>query len=964
MPPLVYQKGQYMPLRDLFSSRGRENQQFAGWPAPPAIRPVPIKTEGVLRASQGTGGEGKETQEEKYPSTLIVTIGKTGEQALSLLAEKISQGSTAGSGSIRALAITDSAASIPTFEGRQIRVLELQRPANTRDQSQSRTAASRLFQQAVNYKRYQGWLQENLLDLGGDIQVFFIGSLAEPSIGLLGDALQILSNFSRSAGRTGMFSRVCAFLSMRAASSSSMPAEDIFAACREIGRFTFNGPHVMNASFEQSLAIEGALLDYLFVLDDFLPLTPAEKKEDVLAQLLADSIFSLLHPSARFLWENLLNDLSLSGQIRQNTRQPVVNSIGTATLYIPLNEIKRYTAARLARAVMFGEQANMPEGLLKLAAASLKENPQTLARRFLLDGPFPHSVYGWLLDANSPAYFNKTPDLSMEFLPTFQAQVAHSLTRYLNQSPLDLEQAREALAWLDGHLANCEGWFKASKPSNPNAPERFTFQRLLFVWRETLQHLNEDLSNWQKKFFSSAIPEIPASAAVSSSDWRKAAKASQDGIGSAGAAKTASSASLFDILKMWRLDAERALANASNDHIYRSALSDGSSEMTELETYYADTVRPELSRIGSGSGVTFTNIRGHLEWWIHLAPDRLPQIYLVCWPASMLPSAEPPPEVRFRSDQIPAFASSLVGLAYSQTETLEADLTTIWFARRIRHLSKFLRRAGEAYLEFDHNLAAQISNAASRRSYLIAHSPTLGREFVNEVFPNALRREINELDGGQKTRFTALTLRSNIPFKAVAKFQGFQREYMDKASESVHLFSQERTATAYEKRHWKLNRERIMLAPEITTLLADSQLVTLFFQALFAGLAHVEQNDLSGQSHWVMDAVESFPSLRLAPTGQDGLLLALRRFALELPNAPDINQNPRNHFHPANRSKYISALTAKVKELAFKPEARSVRDALKHEFNEWKSRAEHDELARSFHTLITCELDEPVWADW
>ncbi len=917
-----------------------------------------------MRASQGASGEGKETQEEKYPPTLIVTIGKTGEQVLSLLIEKILQGSTAGSGSIRALAITDSATSIPTFGGRQIRALELQRPPNARDQSQSRAAASRLFQQAVNYKRYQGWLQENLLDLSGDIQVFFIGSLAEPSIGLLGDALQIISNFSRSTGRTGVFSRICAFLSLRAASSASMPVEDIFAASREIGRFTFNGPHVMNSSFEQSLAIESAMLDYLFVLDDFLPLAPAEKKESVLAQLLADSIFSLLHPSARFLWENLRNDLSLSGQIRQHTRQPVVNSLGTATLYIPLNEIKRYTAARLARAVIFGEQANMAEGLLKPAATTLKENSQILARRFLLDGPFPHPVYGWLLDANSPGYFNKTPDLSMKFLPAFQAQLAHSLTRYLNQPPLDLDQAREALVWLDGHLANCEGWFKASKPANPNAPERFTFQRLLFVWRETLQYLIEDLSNWPKKFFSLAIPEIQALAAVSSSDWRRAAKGGLDSRWGTGAAKPTTSASLFDILKMWRLDAERALANASNDYIYRSALSNGSSEMTELETYYADTVRPELSRIGSESGVTFTNIRGRLEWWIHLVPDHLPQIYLVCWPASMLPSAEPPPEVRFRSDQIQAFAASLVELAYSQTETLEADLTINWFARRLRHLSGFLRRAGEAYLEFDHDLAAQIPNAASRRSYLIAHSPTLSREFVNDVFPNALRHEINELAGGQKTRFTALTLRLNIPFEAVTKFRGFQREYMDKASESVHLFSQERTAVAYEKRHWKLNRERILLVPEIATLLSDLQLVTLFFQALFVGLIHVEQNDLSGQSYWVMDAVESFPSLRLAPTGQDGLLLALRHFALELPNAPNINQNPRNHFHPANRSKYISILTDKAKELAFKPEARSVRDALKQEFDEWKLRAEHDDLAKSFHTLITCELDEPVWAGW
>jgi len=954
-----------MPLRDLFSFRDHEGQQFSGWPPAPSIRPVPIKAEGLLQANLEAGDENKEIQEEQYPPTLIVAIGKTGEQTLSLLAEKISQGTTGGNDRIHALVVTDSSSAVSAYIGRQIRTLELPQSINLRDRPISpRLVASHLFREAITYKRYQDWLHETLLDLGGDVQVFFVGSLAEPAIGLLGDALQILAGFSNSMGKTSLFSRVSVFLSLCATSSVIMPAEEIFASCREIGRFTFNGPHIMPAFFGQTAVIKSAMLDYLFVLDDFLLPNPDGKNGETISRLLADSLFSLIHPSARPLWENLRNDLSLSGQIRQRTRQGVIHSIGNAALYIPLNAVKRYTATRLARAVMFGEQTNVAEGLLQSSTTISRETPRSLARRFLLDGPFPHPIYDWLLNVNGPAAFHRVPDSTPEFLQAFQAQLSHSLTKYLNQFPVDLELACNALNWLDEHLANCENWFQASKPPNPNMPERFMFQHILFEWRETLQYLAKDLANWQKSFFSDSRSESPSYESGPSSDWRRAkeitwrSQRKKDGEGPSVAA------SLFDILKRWQSEAEMSLASASGDSVYRSALADESNGMAELETYYADTVRPELSRLGAPAGNVFMNICRRLEWWIHLAPDLLPQIYLVCWPAAAVPSTEPPPETRFRSDQIHPLASSLVDLAFSQTETLEADLTTVWFSRRIKRLAGFLRRAEDVHLKYDHNLAAQISHAASRRSYLIAHSPTLSREVVDIVFPNTLRREINELADGPKSRFTAITLRLNIPVDAIAKFQDFRQDYLNKASDSIHIYSQERTAANYEKRFWKINRERILLVPEITILLADPQLTTLYFQALFTGTLRVEINDLNNESCWTMSAVGDFPPLKLAVADKDGMLLALRKFALELPNASDINHNPRNHFYSSNRPNYLSALTKRVKELAFKPEARAVRDSLKYEFNEWRSRGEQDELARSFHALIVCELDEPVWSKW
>jgi hypothetical protein len=956
-----------MPLRELFPFRGREDQRFLGWPPPPSIQPLRARAEGVVSARFDSNGKDKEQEEDKYHPTLIVAIGKTGEQTMELLAEKIAQSSASGSASIRALLITESPPLMIPKAGRQIRVLELQQPAASSTPKGSshslRSSTNILFQQVVNYKRYQEWLHETLLDLGADIQVFFVGSIAEITIGLMGDSIQILSNFSRGLGKPRLISRVCAFLSLRSLSSFALPAEEVFASYREISRYTFNGPHGMNPSFGQESTIELALLDYLFILDDVLPITLAEKQEVNIAQLLADSLFSLIHPSARFLWENLLNDLPLSGRIRQESHQSVVHGIGNATLYIPITEIKRYISARLAHAVLFGEQADLEEGLVK-PSSSLKENPQFLARRFLLNGPFPHPVYKWLLDASSSNYFNAIPDLSTEFVLVFQAQIAHSLTQYLNQSPVDFGQACAALDWLETHLKKCENWLSSSKPDNPNAPERFTFQHILFKWRESLRFLSDDLANWQKKMLFSPAPAIPAVTAVSTSDWRNTSSIVSDWRQGNSPGSSQTPANVSETLKAWRMRSEAMLSKSSNDPIYRSVLADANGGLKELELYYADTVRPELSRIGTSTGTSFARIRQQLEWWIQVTPDRLPQLYLVCWPATMQPATVPTSEVRFRSDQVQEFAAALMELTLSQTESLESDLTINWFGRRLRHMADFLHRADDAFIEYDRNQAAHFANAASRRSYLISYDPTLSRDLVTAVFPNTPRLEINELSGGQKTRFTAITLRLNIPFDTINKLQEFRREYSEKQSESIHLYSQERTAVVYEKRLWKLHRSRILLSPEIVTLLVDPHLVTLFFQSLFTGVLHVEQDEIDNQSYWTLKAVKEFSSLRLAPLGKDGLYSALRHFALELPNAADINQNPQNHFHPSRRLHYISSLTALSKELAFKPETRDIRESLKVEFDVWKSRAELDELARSFHTLIVCELDEPVWTGW
>lgn len=952
-----------MPLRDFLPFRSRENQQFLNWPSAPDVKPIRAKADGVISALTSSL---KEQREGEYPPTLIIAIGKTGDQALALLMEKVLQDQTNRSASIRALLLTESPTTLSAAIGRQIRVIELQKTGMsyvTKGAMQSARASSNaLFQQVINYKRYQEWLQENLLDLGSDVQVYFIGSLAESAIGMIGDALQILRNFPQNLGRTGLFSRVSAILSLRASTASSLPPDEIFAACREISRMTFTGPHRMNTSFGQSLVVESALLDYLFILDGSMPQTLEQHQEVDVAQLLAESLFTFLHPSARFLWENLINDLRSSGEIRQEAHQPVIHGAGTATLYIPLNEIKRYISVRLAYAVLYGEQKGLSEGLVKKSSPQTEPSLRGLARQFLLNGPFTHPVFLWLLEANSRNYFEAIPDLSPKFISLFQAQVSHSLTHYLNQIPADLGHAKMALAWLDGHLSGCEKWLNDGNLSRPNVPERSNFQYLLFKWRETIQFLSADLGAWEKSLFS--LNENESTLPSPTLNWRNANPESSNWRESSGAKTEDLPSGISAILKSQRAEAEIAISDSSADRIYRSVLAQSNQDINELEKYYTDTVRPELSKIGMEASTSFNRIRQRLEWWIHISPDRLPQLYLICWPASVTPAMTPPADVCFKADQALTFSTALTQLAYSQTESLESDLTTNWFGRRIKLLADFLRRAEDAYIRYDQNAAARFKNAATRRSYLISHDPLLSRDLVNDIFPNTPRFDINELGGGQRTRVTAFTLRLNMPLSVITLLQEFQRNYIEKQPETIHLYDQERAATIYEKRLWKLNRVRISLSPEMTILLAEPQLVTLFFQALFTGVIHTAHDEAGRQPYWIVNGVQEFSPLSLAPVGKDGLLLALRRFALELPNASDINQNPQNHFSSSRRLNYISALTNLVKEAAFKPEARTLRNSLMEEFAEWKARGELDRLANSFHTVIICELDEPVWTGW
>lgn len=949
-----------MPFRELLPF-GKRGNPFESWQGAPKVNPL------ISGRAQGALSDSLPSRENRdarsYPTTLVIALGETGEKSLRLMSGKIAQSNAPGKPNLRGLLIKESSSSLASEEW-HIRTLEFQSPSTLiipkTAANAKRFSAVLLFQQVLNYRRYKDWLKESLLDLGNGTQVFFVGSLDEPVSGILGDLLQILRNFPENLGKAGLLSRVVALLSLQSSSANKLPPQEVFAACREIGRFTFPGPHRMNLSYGGEQVIFSALLDGLFILEDTFDMKPGSGESS--EHVLAESLFALVHPSAQKIWENLNVDLAASGRIRHDYHQAVVHSAGVATLHVPTASIKRYMAARLANAAIVGERTNVDEGIVALKKTANDESPQKTARRFLLDEPYVHPVFGWILDASSPGYFDIVPNLDQEFIPAFQSQLSHGLVRALNQIPSDILHLCSSLEWLEDHLAHCKNWLHASKPRNANAPERFAFQYALTKWHESVHDLSQDLHAWKKLFFSSPASETSLREVPAISDWRQLVNPSdwKEGRGN----KIAQTRNIFSILNAHRENAEKALKAGIEDRVCRSVALDSRDDMQEMESYYAQSIRPELSRFMSDPSSLFLRVRDRLEWWIRISPNNTPQLFLVCWPAHANTRPEPPPEYCYKADRAADFVDAVNALAYSQTRGIESELTGDWLRRRANRFVDFLRRAGDAYIRYDQNFASLINNSASRRSYLISHDQAMNRELVPFVFSETPRSEINELDQGEPSRVTAVSFRLNVPLDTIRYFQETRHEYIEKSPEKLHLYPQEQTAVNYEKRIWKLNRTRVLLSPDFVSMLADQSLVTIFCQGVINNIICPVQDKNGRALQWTVTSLENFSELELAPVGGDGLLFAFKCFVLDLPSETDITQNPHNHFHPSRRAQFLNLVRKYAKENALSLEAQNNRENIKNEFEYWKNRGEKDEVARSFYTVLQCELDEPVWKDW
>ena len=608
-----------MPLRKI-PFFGKTENPFHHWPPAPSPRPIISQKEGLRPVTF----KREDDTISLYPSTLIVGLGQTGERVLALLEEKFAANLTAQK-TLPFHAVLLAEEITTKYKSKQIRKQKLKQPDtisrnrrdDNRDRQSSRKKLSSLFQEPENYEEYQNWGREKLLglDLQKGVQVFVVGNLAEPIVGIIGDILQILRNLPESLGRNVAIKN-CVFLSTSSpAASTRLSSEERFSVMREISRFTFSGPHKMSASFGGANDyVDAPLIDFLFVLEN-LP-TPSKKiqEQEDIDQIVSENLYALMHPSSREIWEDLQADLQNYGKIRKKSQRAVVHSSGVATLYIPINELKYYLSVRLAQAVIFGERRAISEGLL---SSSLKttfstDKARTYAHRWLLNGIFSHPLFSWILDASSPSSFDILPDVSSEFDIAFMTQLSHALHIFLNDGSTNLLDAKRILEWLDAHLAKCESWLSAGKAAR--SEQAATLHERYTRWHHITQSFIEQIQAWHETFFAlgQSSPQISANETADDSNWRNLLAGKKNAKLDVDKHKSyhleGSSSSLRELLKKYRKNAEKALSEATGNSIYRSVMASDGRGLKEIDKYYADTIRPELSQLGNESSVSFSRI--------------------------------------------------------------------------------------------------------------------------------------------------------------------------------------------------------------------------------------------------------------------------------------------------------------------------------------------------------------------
>jgi hypothetical protein len=972
-----------------------QRQEEKNIPALPPIKPVPAGRSGLSVFPDRSAGT--QPAPDKFGPAIVICIGKTGEIVLRQWIDKLVQNPAGPQKGLRAILI--SRPPIPSFPNHflRTRLLPLEAlPGTTLDvrksfQSSPRVDASLRFKQVSNYKPFRDWLGESLLDLHGDVQVFIVGSLAESAIGVIGGVLQILRAYPENQGRSNPYANVIALLSLPAADAAVLPPADIYAAQLEIGRFTFPGPHCTDFTYGLDTVVQSALLDHLFLVDNYCSSIPnrlsSSPFELGLGQALAEILLTLTHPCARPLWQSLAVELrQKSGQVRESTHDAAVHSFGIATLDLPIEEIQSYIAARLARAAIYGERGGIPEGLInqREAGSEINSDAQLLVRRWLIHGQYNQPFFEWLLNVSGPSSFGSASFHIPEgnFVALFQAQISYGLVNFLNDPAIsDLGTACQALELFKDHLDQVEKWFKAAKVQNPNTRERLIFQAFLNGWRETTLHFIAGIKAWQKALLPESEIETPSLSLASSQhgDWRKTFQ-SAGTVAPVQVVSDTKSVNLYVFLQNARRSAEATLNARAKGRVCRPVTAESPSGdldsingLSEVEIYYTDTIRPELSRFIKESNPNFTRVRERLEWWVNLVPDHQPELLLLCWPVNYqgVSGSEPPSEACFTPETVNNLGQALLDVSRAQVLGRADDLAGAWFKTRVSKMSDFLHRANDAYLQYNQEAVVRLVNAASRKCFLISHDTTFSQDYLSDIFQDIPRLETKSLGEGENTRFTALSFRLNIPVASLTAFVPCKNAY-ERSFESLDIYTQETTAKIYEKRIRNLDqyleeeKNPTQLPTELTVLLADPRLVTIFSQALIAKLIDIVVDEERQKQFWEIGAVgEQFPALTLAPAGEKGLWNSFRKFVLELPNSPNVNLNPANHFYSLRREEYLNRLTAVIKARMQQPDYYAQREQFKKTVHaDLQGQGRRDLLARSLACLFGVELEEPVWKDW
>ena len=945
-----------------------------------------------------------------YSPAIIIGLGETGEIVLHQWVKQLSEQDSARK-QFRLLVLHSNDQnpdwSSDTILTRKINLFPSDSHLPGKKYLSPREGSQIAFNQFGPYQSIKNYIIRCIEELRSEIQIFIVGSLCDPIIGTLGNLLQLLGLIRNSDN--ALLRGIIALLTFDSpASTNKLIPGDIYAALRELSRFTFKGVHMMEPAIGENSSgiLDAELLDHIFLIDDSIYREDESRPghfEQTAGQILSETLFVLTHPQGKTIWNHLKNEQA-AGAVRTVIHSPVIHSLGITTLYLPLLELESYITVRLARAALQGERPGSKEGLFSNLPDAAQSS--TLAHSWMISGPYSHPFFKWLTSVRNTGDLRSIPPIDRECVPIFAKKLAECLNQYLNNpaSRGTLGVARGAVQKLLKRVVDVGEMCAGNLPLGVNRKKAQELKLLLSDLASIVDEVQRQISVWlnllksnpsldlfqpfeltgssapqlnpfespnqtfpfssgesDNPFESGEVPNLFGSESLSPDLLPRPAKSFSLSKGQKRGIAFESLPAFFD---RQIAAAVQELAVASGSRFRRSVLKVDNQDGA-LESFYLDVARPELSDSRSESRY-FDRIRSRLGWWATVNPQTGQVILFAACLAHDRPSEADRRFSVFRPNQASELVLAVLQLVESQVQGQAFNVGEEWFLRQVENHIDFLRQAHQAFLHCHTHQIAALRNEkiAVRRGYLLfgQTDEQLRERTKHLIFQDLTKENSNWLSWQEKTRLTAFEITTNLPLSSVAQVASAYPAYLQ--GNFTHLYQQERHAREFEKALREINWENrdILLSPQTCLILARKGLVRLFFRAIMAGLIDrvIFTEGYRSFNRWAVIAFcEKWPEVSLADADEKtSLRQALQAFALDLPCR---TKDVRNPFSAFTQNQYLQDLLGEVEKRSKSEEFKLIRSKLRSEvLPRWQQMGQSDILARDFACLLQVELDS-LW---
>lgn len=826
----------------------------------------------------------------------------------------------------------------------------------------SRERMHAYINQALVYDRIKEYLIQDALDLNGRIRIFITASIREPIAGIVGDILQLLGILRNDRALNFNITVSCLLTLDGPEEVSTLGDVEIFTIVREISRLTFKGIHVMPAAIsEQSGVLYQEVLEYFFLVDD----TEQNLDNESIsfssgsAQIAAEAIFVLTNSVGEKIWGDLINRLTDGVNIQKTLQTPLIYGLTSASLFLPVTLLENYAVSRLIKAVFYGEKNGVGEGLV--IGNGKKNDIEQIFTGWLKEKPDEHPFFSWLLKARHNCQPLPKFISGESAVQAFTQRICNQLNIYLNSPDGDLENASlaiEALIVLHNEIVLQLDQL-AEKKFRKVLPNELSLREYLTGARNVLNHIKEELNAWIVIFRLNHEKNTESEKIALSSqnnnpfetiNWGNQQdnpfeiqrnKYMEDSINPFGVSTYENTMILgtetkgnFDFV-MPVFDekikqAYQALLAASDEPISRSIIQKTAGN-DEIEALYRNVVRPELNNINAQSSY-FYPIRSRLGWWVRIdGINGIPRVYAVALPAGNNLENDQKLKAIFPVQRAYDFYCRVLSLCQEEIRSLKQRFNTQIFVRDAFERKDFLRRAGNKCIRYDAQLIAgdrlRSPEVAQSFGYLLYKPLEIEQKqsFREYVFDGGVERtNVKDIHWNQN-RVVALQIMTNLPVWRIELFNRIKGKYRNTPL-SRHLYSPEINAFDYERRANDEFGEEILFTPRTCMVLAERELVHLFFKAYLAKLIipMPRNNGLQARDEWTVTGVlnpdtktgEIYPPVFLDAfntTRAVGLWGAMESFALKLPNRLSHEISPTDTFYLEGRTRFINALRTTIR---------------------------------------------------